>query len=63
MNKVLKEIFPSPFKFTVVSHINGDIKLIYPSGIQVYYDMRSQITEIKISAEKTIYNFHKLSQI
>lgn len=44
IGRVLKEKFPPPLQLTVVTHINDDLKLILPQGIQVYYDNRSQIT-------------------
>ena len=47
----------------MVSFVNGDVKFIYPEGIQIYYDNRGRITEFKLSSEKTIYNFHKLGQL
>ena len=49
IRKVLKEKFPVPFGLTVVTHVNGDTKLILPGGMQVYHDIRSQITEFKVS--------------
>jgi hypothetical protein len=59
----VKEIFPPPFKFTVVHHVNGDIKMILPEGLHLYFDRKNQITEWKISPDKVIYNFHRQGQI
>jgi hypothetical protein len=63
VSKVLKEMYPPPFRFTIVHHVNGDIKMILPEGIHVYFDTKNQITEWKVNPDKVIYNFHKLGQI
>lgn len=60
---MLKINFPPPFKFTVVNYISGDIKLIYPTGLNVYLDARSQTTEFKVCQEKVIYYFQNLGQL
>lgn len=44
-------------------HVNGDVKMILPEGIHVYYDNRNRITEWKVNPDKIIHNFHQHHQI
>jgi hypothetical protein len=59
----VRENFPVPFNFTIVHHLHGDIKMILPEGIHVYYDHRNQITEWRINPDKVIYHFQRQGQI
>ncbi len=63
ISQLVKETFPPPFKFTVVHYLHGDIKMILPEGIHIYYDHRNEITEWRINPDKVIYNFHRQAQI
>lgn len=63
VSRVLRENFPPPFKLTVVQHHNGDLKLVLPEGIHVYYDHNKQITEFRITPSKMIHHFHRLGQV
>ena len=59
-NKLLKEIFP--FKYTVIHHVNGDVKQILPEGIIIYFDKTNENVEFKITPDKKIIFFCKNGQ-
>ena len=54
----LKETFPAPFRFSIVHHANGDVKLILPEGISIYFSSRGQTSEFTVTPSKKIHNFH-----
>ena len=63
IHRLIKEIFPHPFNFSVVNHANDDLKLILPQGITIYFHSRQQFTEFNIMPGKTIFNWHQKNQV
>ncbi len=60
VNRFLKEVFP--FKFTIVNHMQGDVKQILPSGLEIYYDCKTNAVEYK-TANKKVYYFMNRNQV
>lgn len=50
-------------KFTIIHYVNGDVKMVLPEGIIIYFDKKNQIIEWKVNPDKTILNFKRLGQI